>query len=100
LKKLTFIILCLEGAILSFNVAAAAAMVPSIAKEFVLSQFFVGKIVWFYMLPYGVSALFYGPLVRAYDAKKVELLCLFLFSCANILAALAQNIECFLPRAC
>lgn len=92
MSNLTFIILCLEGAVLSFNVAASAALVPSIAKEFVLSQFIVGKIVWFYMLPYGVSALFYGPLVRAYDAKKVELLCLFLFSCANILAALAHNI--------
>ena len=93
MSNLTFIILCLEGAVLSFNVAAAAALVPSIAKEFVLSQFLVGKIVWFYMLPYGVSALFYGPLVRAFDAKKVELFCLFLFSCANILAALAQNIS-------
>ncbi|MCX5704552.1 MAG: MFS transporter [Candidatus Omnitrophica bacterium] len=92
MKKLTFIILCLEGAVLSFNVAASAALVPSIAKEFVLSQFLVGKIVWFYMLTYGVSALIYGPLVRAFDAKKVELICLFFFSCANILAALAQNI--------
>lgn len=92
MKKLTFLILCFEGAVLSFNVAAAAALVPSISKEFALSQFLVGKIVWLYMLPYGIAALLYGPLVRAYDAKKVELLCLFFFSCANILAALAQNI--------
>ncbi len=92
MKKTTFLILCLEGAVLSFNVAAAAALVPSIAKEFALSQFLVGKIVWLYMLPYGIAALFYGPLVRAFDAKKVELVCLFFFSCANILAAFAQHI--------
>lgn len=92
MKRPTFIILCLEGAILSFNVAAAAALVPSIASDFALSQFFVGKIIWLYMLPYGVAALIYGPLVRAFDAKKIELACLFSFSCANLLAALSRNI--------
>jgi len=93
MNRLTFIILCLEGAVLSFNVAAAAALVPSIASTFALSQFTVGKIIWLYMLPYGIAALVYGPLVRAFDAKKVELWCLFLFSCANLTAALAKNIS-------
>lgn len=93
MRKSTFFILCLEGAVLSFNVAASAALVPSVAKDFALSPFLAGKIVWFYMLPYGVSALFYGPLVRAFDAKKVELFCLFFFSCANLLAALSRDIN-------
>jgi len=91
-KKKTFFILCLEGAVLSFNIAAAAALVPSIAKDFALSQFFVGRLIWMYMLPYGVAALFYGPLVRVMDAKRVELFCIFFFSLANLLAALAKNI--------
>jgi len=91
-KRSTFFILCLEGAVLSFNVAAMAALVPSIAKTFVLSQFFVGKIIWLYMLPYGMAALLYGPLVRAIDARKVELTCMFLFSVANLAAALSRNI--------
>jgi len=93
MTTLTFLILCLEGAVLSFNVAAAAALVPSIAKDFALSQFLVGRIVWLYMLPYGISALLYGPLVRAFDAKRVELFCLFFFSCANLLAAFARDIN-------
>ncbi len=92
MKKATFFILCLEGAVLSFNVAAAAALIPSIATDFVLSQFVVGKIVWLYMLPYGLAAFFYGPLVRLFDARKVELSCIFLFSLANLLAGLSQNI--------
>mgnify|MGYP001570898737 CR=1 FL=1 len=92
MKKITFSILCLEGAVLSFNVAAAAALIPSIATEFALSQFVVGKIVWLYMLPYGLAAFFYGPLVRAFDARRVELVCIFLFSLANLMAGLAQNI--------
>ncbi len=93
MKKTTFFILCLEGAVLSFNVAASAALIPSIAADFALSQFIVGKIVWLYMLPYGLAAFFYGPLVRAFDARKVELICIFLFSLANLLAGLSQNIS-------
>ena len=92
MKKATFIILCLEGAVLSFNVAAAAALIPSIAVDFALSQFVVGKILWLYMLPYGLAAFLYGPLVRLYDARKVELFCIFLFSLANLLAGFSQNI--------
>jgi len=91
-RIVTFIILCLEGAVLSFNVAAAAALVPSIASDFVLSQFFVGKIIWLYMLAYGLAALLYGPMVRAFDARKVELICIFLFSLANFFAGFSTNI--------
>ena len=92
MKKTTFSILCLEGSVLSFNVAAAAALIPSIASDFALSQFVVGKIIWLYMLPYGLAAFFYGPLVRAFDARRVELVCIFLFSLANLMAGLSQNI--------
>ncbi|MDD5584093.1 MAG: hypothetical protein PHV55_03455, partial [Candidatus Omnitrophica bacterium] len=73
MKKLTFIILCLEGAILSFNVAASAALIPSISSDFGLPQFITGRIIWLYMIPYGAAALLYGPLVRAFDAKKIEI---------------------------
>jgi len=93
LKKTTFFILCLEGAVLSFNVAAAAALIPSIAKEFALSQFIVGKVIWIYMLTYGLAALIYGPLVRKFDARKIELTCIFLFALANLLAGLSGNIN-------
>lgn len=93
MRKVTFFILCLEGAVLSFNVASTSALVPSIAGDFALSQFVVGKIVWLYMLPYGIAALFYGPLVRKFDAKKIELICMFCFSFANLLAGLAKNIH-------
>ncbi len=93
MKKTTFAIFCLEGAVLSFNVAAAAALIPSIAQEFVLSQFLVGRIIWVYMLTYGLAAFLYGPLVRKFDARRIELTCIFFFSFANLLVALAGNIQ-------
>jgi len=95
LKKTTFVLLCIEGAVLSFNVAACAALVPAIAREFGVAAFVAGRAVWLYMIPYGVAALVYGPLVRAFDAKKVESVCFLLFCLANLLAALSHNIGIF-----
>jgi predicted MFS family arabinose efflux permease len=95
-RRVTFAILCLEAALLSFNVAATAAVIPSVAKEFALSQFAVAPAVWLYMLPYGVAALMYGPLVRRFDAKNVELVCVLLFSLSNALAACAPVLPVFL----
>jgi predicted MFS family arabinose efflux permease len=92
-RNSTFAILCLEGAVLSFNVAAASALIPSIASDFALSQFSVGPIIWLYMLPYGLAAFAYGPLVRTIDARRVELSCMFLFSSANLLAGLSNNLS-------
>ncbi|MEW6101123.1 MAG: MFS transporter [Candidatus Omnitrophota bacterium] len=93
MKKGTFFLLCLEGAILSFSVAASSALVPSIAKDFSVSEFFAARIIWLYFLPYGIAALLYGPLVRTFNAKKIELICLFSFSLSNLAAGLSRSIN-------
>lgn len=92
MKKTTFVILCLEAAILSFNLPATAALIPTIAREFGISPFITGRIVWFYMIPYGIAALFYGPLIRLFDARHIKLVCLFCFSLANLLMGFSKNI--------
>jgi DHA1 family multidrug resistance protein-like MFS transporter len=66
--------------------------VPSVAKTFGVDEFFTGKIIWLYMLPYGLAALIYGPLARSVENKKILLFCLSFFSLANIMAGLAYNI--------
>jgi len=93
MKKLTFFLLCLEGAILSFNVAAVAALIPSISRHFLVEEFYAGKLIWLYMVPYGLAALFYGPWVRSVNAKSVELLSMSLFSVSSLIAASAHNIN-------
>jgi predicted MFS family arabinose efflux permease len=95
LKKTTFILLCSEGAVLSFNVAACAALLPSISGEFAVAPFIAGRAIWLYMIPYGVAALIYGPLVRTFDARKIELVCFLLFNLANLLAAFSRSIQVF-----
>jgi hypothetical protein len=39
-------------------------------SSFALSQFVTGNIIWLYMIPYGLAALFYGPLVRLFQRQK------------------------------
>ncbi|MCM8757896.1 MAG: MFS transporter, partial [Candidatus Omnitrophica bacterium] len=59
----------------------------------------VGRIIWLYMLPYGVVALFYGVLARLFDVRRIELLCFLLFSLSNLWAGLSRTItELFLAR--
>lgn len=96
MKKLTFILLCLEGAVLSFNIAAAAVLIPSMAADFAIPRLWMGRIIWLYMLPYGVAALLWGPLARLVDARKIKLACLFCFSLANLAACLTHSITLFL----
>jgi predicted MFS family arabinose efflux permease len=45
------------------------------------------------MLPYGLAAFLYGPLIRAFDARRIELICIFFFSLANLLAGLSADIS-------
>ncbi|MCM8756748.1 MAG: MFS transporter [Candidatus Omnitrophica bacterium] len=93
MPKLIFLFLCLQGAIVSFNLSACSALVPSIAKDFNISEFIVGKILWIYMLSYGISALFYGPLMRILNMRLMMLISLFFFSLTNLLGGLSQNIN-------
>lgn len=72
--------------------AAVSALIPSIAHTFRIDVFFAGKIIWLYMLPYGLSALLYGPLARSLGCKKILLSCVGVLSLANLLAALAPNL--------
>jgi predicted MFS family arabinose efflux permease len=63
-----------------------------VAKTLSVDEFFAGKIVWLYMLPYGLAALLYGPLSRKVDFKKILFPCVAFFSLANLIAGIAPHI--------
>ena len=93
MRKTTFALLCLQGALLSFNVAATAALIPSVAREFGAAHFVTGRIVWLYMLAYGSAALVYGPLVRVVSVRRIQLVCFALFVLGNCLAGFAPRLD-------
>jgi predicted MFS family arabinose efflux permease len=67
-------------------------VLPSIADTFKVDKFIAGKMVWFYMLPYGIAALFYGPLARSFEVRNILLICMSIFSLSNLLTGLGENI--------
>ena len=91
--RTVYFIFCLIGTIIAFNVSSISALVPSIARDLACPQFVAGRIVWAYMLPYGLCALFYGPLSRAVSVKNILIVCLSLFSLFSFLSGAAQTLH-------
>jgi predicted MFS family arabinose efflux permease len=90
--KESFFILCAIFFILSFSVSATAALIPTIAAYFGESPILVGKLIWIYMLPYGLFALIWGPLTRKISTKKLLLFSLFCFSLSAFIVGSAPTL--------
>jgi len=90
-KTEAFFIYC-RGMLLSFNVAATAALIPSIALSLHRDPLLVGRMIWLYMIPYGVFALFYVPLSRVISMRIVVAGSFLLFSLANLSVGLSHNL--------
>lgn len=90
-QKHTYYIFCLTGIIIAFNVASISAMVPSIARDLAIPDFAAGKIIWAYMIPYGICALLYGPLSRIFSIKQILAVCLSAVALFSFLSGLAHT---------
>ena len=91
-QKIIFGLLCLEGAVVSFNLAAIAAVVPAIALDLGRDKFELARIISYYMVPYGLAALIYAPLVKRYSVKSIKLVSLFIFALASIISGLSTTV--------
>lgn len=89
--KIIFFFLCFEGAVISFNIASIAAVVPAIALDLQKDSFEVARIISFYMVPYGLAALMYAPLVKRYSLKAIKTLSLFIFALASLIGGLSNS---------
>ncbi len=92
-NKPTFIFLCSLVIILSFSVQATAALLPTLAEYFGRPAVTVGRIIWLYMVPYGLCALVWAPLSRKLPVKKIILFCLAVFSLSALSVALSFNLS-------
>ena len=99
-NKVIFALLWLEGAVISFNTACVAAVIPAIAKDLGKNSFEAARIIPFYMIPYGIAALVYAPLVKRYPLKAIKAVSLFIFALASLIGGLSNSVgQLFLSRA-
>lgn len=90
-NKVIFALLWLEGAVISLNTAAVAAVIPAIAKDLGKNSFEIARIISFYMIPYGITALIYAPLVKRYPVKAIKAASLFIFALASLIGGLSNS---------
>jgi len=93
MSKRSFALLCGMAFILSFSVAATAALIPSIAGFFGRKLIPAGRLVWMYMLPYGIFALIWAPLTRKVFVKNILLACLLMFSLSAFITGISPNLS-------
>lgn len=90
-RKIIFALLWLEGAVISFNIASIAAVIPAIARDLQRDSFEMARIISFYMVPYGLAALIYAPLVKRYSVKTIKTLSIFVFGLASLIGGLSNS---------
>lgn len=79
--------------VISFGVAATAALIPSIAVYFGIAKDHALPLTWLYMLPYGVFALIWGPFTRIVRVRKILLITTLGFFLSSLWFSLSKSIE-------
>ncbi|MCK5581790.1 MAG: MFS transporter [Candidatus Omnitrophica bacterium] len=77
---------------ISFNVAAIAAVIPSISVDLKLSDIVVSRMIPFYMIPYGVGALIYAPLTKYISYRRILGVSLLCYAVASFWCGAALSI--------
>ena len=93
-NKVIFALLWLEGAVISFNTACVAAVIPAIARDLHRDSFEISRVISFYMIPYGLAALIYAPLVKRHSVKAIKTVCLLVFALASLIGGLSASAFC------
>lgn len=81
---------------ISFNTAAIAAVIPSISYQLYLPTSNVARIIPFYMIPYGLGALIYAPLVKIFRPKPIKIFSLSFFTIFCLFCGSAYSLNIIL----
>jgi len=92
-KKIVFVFLCLACITISFNVAALAAVLPSIAREFAIDDLVVSRVIFLYMIPYGIFALMYAPLTKYVSYKNLLVVGMLFYGVMSLYCSVAETVQ-------
>ncbi len=77
---------CAASVLISFNVSALTAVVPAISRSLNISANDAASLIPYYMIPYGLCALFYAPLASRFSIKHLMMTACILFALGNALS--------------
>ena len=95
-ERSIFLIFCLAQITISFNLAAVAAVIPSISRDLGLPDWQVARIIPHYLWAYGLGALIYAPLTRIFSVKQLLASALFVFSLTSLYCGVTQSLSVLL----
>ena len=95
-KRQVFLLLCLAQITISFNLAAVAAVIPSISRELGFSDVAVARIIPHYLWAYGLGALMYAPLMRWFSVKRLLAVSLLVFSLSSLYCGITKSLNVLL----
>ncbi len=91
-RERMLLILSAATFIIFFQLYMVAPLIPSLSSFFNVSAQRVGLMVPAYLIPYGVSTLFYGLLMDKIGPKRIILTSLLVFSVLTALTAVSRSV--------
>lgn len=78
---------------INFNLAAVAAVIPTISTDFGLPYIQGARIITHYLIPYGFGALLYAPLTRVLSYRNTLAISLAVYAAASLYCGLSRNLN-------
>ncbi len=82
---------CAASVLISFNISALTAVIPAMARSLNVSANDAASIIPYYMIPYGLCALFFAPLSTRFSIKHLMMASCFFFAIGNALSLYAAS---------
>jgi predicted MFS family arabinose efflux permease len=95
-KRRAFILLCLAHVTISFNLAAIAAVIPSMSRQLGFPDVDVARIIPHYLWAYGIGALIYAPLTRWVSIKDLLVASITVFSLTSFYCGITKSLDVLL----
>ncbi len=95
-KRRAFILLCIAHVTISFNLAAIAAVIPSMGRDLGFPDVQVARIIPHYLWAYGLGALIYAPLTRYASVKSLLIASISVFSLTSFYCGITKSLDVLL----
>ncbi|HEU0228166.1 MAG TPA: MFS transporter, partial [Arachidicoccus soli] len=79
--------------VIFYQLYMVAPLLPSLSVFFNVSEQTIGLIIPAYLIPYGISTLFYGLLADKIGTKRIVLSSLFVFALLTSLTSFSQSVS-------